>query len=99
MHVSYKDDRLRRLAEDPSYSQKRWGPEVVKAYRKKIQLIQAAVDDRDLYASRALRLEKLQGDRAGTYSIRLNKQFRLVVTFDTDQRGRTVVVIEIVDYH
>ncbi len=36
---------------------------------------------------------------AGTSSIRLNKQFRLILKFATDNDGRVVIVIEMVDYH
>ena len=42
-----------------------------------------------------LRLEKLKGDRAGQYSIRINDQFR--VCFKWSEAGPEEV--EIVDYH
>ena len=48
---------------------------------------------------RSLRLEQLKGNRAGTSSIRLNDQFRLIIKFETDDGGRMVIVIEMVDYH
>lgn len=99
MRIIFGDDRLRKLAEDASYSPKRWGPEVLRAYRKKIQVLRSAVDERDLYAMRSLRLERLAGDRAGTSSIRLNQQFRLILQFQTESDGRVVIVIEMVDYH
>lgn len=98
MRVEYDDDDLRRLAEDPGFRPKRWGPDVIRAYRKKIQILHAATDERDLRALRSLRLERLSGDRAGTSSIRLNDQFRLILTFRTEN-GRVVVVLELVDYH
>jgi toxin HigB-1 len=96
--VEYHDEVLRRLAEEPAYRPQRWGPEVIKAYRKKIQLILAATDERDLRAMRSLRLEQLSGDRQGTSSIRLNDQFRLILTFKTDGE-RVAVILELVDYH
>lgn len=99
VRVVFRDKRLRRLAEDASYCPRQWGPDIRKAYRKKIQLLQQANDERDLYALRSLHLEKLQGDRVGTSSIRVNDQFRLILTFETDEDGRMVVVIEMVDYH
>ncbi len=99
MRILYKNDELRKAAEDASYTPKRWGPDIVKAYHKKIQILTAAADERDLRAMRSLRLEQLKGDRAGTSSIRLNKQFRLILKFATDSDGRLVIVIELVDYH
>lgn len=87
------------MAEDASYAPKRWGSNIVKAYRKKIQILAHVVDERDLRALRSLHLEQLKGDRAGTFSIRLNKQFRLILKFATDSDGRVVIIIEMVDYH
>lgn len=99
MRILFEDDELRRMAEDASYTPKRWGSNIVKAYRKKIQILAHAVDERDLRALRSLHLEQLKGDRAGTFSIRLNKQFRLILKFATDSDGRVVIIIEMVDYH
>lgn len=99
LRIVFEDDDLRRVAEDASYAPKRWGADIVKAYRKRIQVLRSAVDERDLYALRSLRLEQLSGDRAGTSSIRLNKQLRLIIKFRTDDDGRVVIVIELVDYH
>jgi len=96
--IEYCDEMLRRLTEDPDYRLRRWGADVVKAYRRKIQIILAATDERDLRAMRSLRLEQLSGDREGTSSIRLNDQFRLILTFKTDGE-RVAVVLELVDYH
>ncbi|PHV09509.1 type II toxin-antitoxin system RelE/ParE family toxin [Chitinimonas sp. BJB300] len=41
------------------------------------------------------RLEKLHGDRVGTYSIRINDQFRICFSFDNG----SAFEVEIVDYH
>ncbi|WP_370644397.1 type II toxin-antitoxin system RelE/ParE family toxin [Nesterenkonia sp. LB17] len=99
LRIAFEDDELRRMAEDAAYAPKRWGPELVRAYRRKIQVLHAASDERDLRAMRSLRLEQLRGDRAETSSIRINKQFRLIIRFRTDDDGRVVTVIEMVDYH
>lgn len=99
VRILFEDDELRRLAEDASYAPKQWGSDIVKAYRKKIQILRSVMDERDLRALRSLHLEQLKGNRAGTSSIRLNKQFRLILKFATDDEGRVVIVIEMVDYH
>ncbi|WP_268876440.1 type II toxin-antitoxin system RelE/ParE family toxin [Corynebacterium yudongzhengii] len=72
---------------------------MVKAYRKKIPILVNAKDEHDLRALRSLHLKQLKGDRAGTSSIRLNKQFRLILKFTTDSDGCSVIVIDMVDYH
>ena len=98
MPVEYCDEVLRRLAEEPEFAPKGWSCDVIKAYRKRIQLIVAAHDERDLYAMRGLRLEQLKGDRNGQCSIRLTDQFRLILTLKT-QGDRVAILLEIVDYH
>ena len=99
MRITFEDDVLRRLADDPDFNPKQWGRDVIRAYRKKLQLLDAAQDERDLRAVKSLRLEKLEGNRAGTSSIRLNDQYRLILRFTTDASGRVAVVLELVDYH
>lgn len=97
--IEYDDDELRRLAEDLDFQPRRWGRDVVVAYRKKVQILMDAKDERDLRAMRSLNLEKLKGKRTGQSSVRLNDQFRLILTFRTGDDGRIVVVLELVDYH
>lgn len=99
MDIEYGDPDLRCLAEDPDFSPRQWSRDVVTSYRKKIQILRSATDERDLRNMRSLNLEKLKGDRDGTWSIRLNDQFRLILTFHTGNAGRVTVVLELVDYH
>lgn len=98
MRVEFRDEVLRRLAQEHEYTPQGWDRDVIKSYRKKVQLISAATDERDLYAMRGLRMEKLKGDRLGQTSMRLNDQFRLILTFKTEG-DRVAVLLEVVDYH
>lgn len=99
MQIEYGDDWLRRLAEDEDIRAPEWGDDVLRSYRKKIQILMSATDERDLGALRGLRFEKLKGTHRGSYSIRLNDQYRLILRFRTEPSGRVVTVIELVDYH
>jgi len=63
-----------------------------------MQLIRAAVDERAFYAMKSLHYEKLKGQRKHDRSMRLNKQYRLVIQLE-DVNGKTVVIISIEDYH
>ncbi len=63
--------------------------------RRKLDMINAARVVEDLRIPPANRLEKLKGDLAGRYSIRINDQFRVVFRF-TDGQARDVSVV---DYH
>lgn len=77
----------------------RHGPDVVNAFVRAMARIEAAVDERDLYRQGGLRYEKLRGSRAGQRSIRLNKQWRLILRPDFDAQGNFLWIVELVDYH
>jgi proteic killer suppression protein len=98
MDVRFADDRLRKLEVDPSFTGE-FGQDVVRSYRKKMQFIRAATDERAFYAMKSLHFEKLQGKRSHQHSMRLNKRWRLVIEFEKSQSGKVVVVVSIEDYH
>ena len=99
MRIDFEDDDLRRLYEERDFVLPRIGPDITRAFRKAVGLLAAASNRADLRNYRALRLKKLQGDRQGQHSVRLNRQWRLTIRFDTDSDGQLLIVIEIVDYH
>lgn len=99
MRIAFEDDDLRRLYEDRDFALPRIGPEVTRAFRKAVGYLLAAPTQADLRNYRALRLKKLQGNRQGQHSVRLNRQWRLILRFETDSDGQLLIVIEIVDYH
>jgi proteic killer suppression protein len=98
MDVTFKDESLDRLETDASFHAG-FGGSIVNAYRKRIQQIRAATDERTLYAYRSLRFEKLHGDREGQHSLRLNDQWRLIVELCGESTKKTVLIVEIIDYH
>ena len=98
MEVDFADDDLDRLEVDPAFSAG-YGPEIVRGFRKAIGAIRAAHDERDLYAVRGLRFEKLDGKRKHQYSLRINKQWRLIVELHGEASRKQVQVIGVEDYH
>jgi proteic killer suppression protein len=72
---------------------------MVKAFRKRMQTIRAARDERDFYALQSLRFEKLKGARSHQHSMRLNDQWRLILEFEGKGEKKTLVVVGIEDYH
>jgi proteic killer suppression protein len=71
-------------------------PEAIQrvAHRKLLQL-HAATRIGTLRVPPANRLERLKGDRAGQYSIRINRQWRVCF----DWRDGNAYSVEITDYH
>ena len=98
MEVRFEDPTLERLEADPNFTNGMDGA-LDKAFRKRLQFIRAAADERAFYAMKSLHYEKLQGDRAGQRSMRLNDQWRLIVRLEEDDAGKQVVVVSIADYH
>ena len=99
MQLKFEDNDLERLAYDPQVDTTRWTPDVTKAFRRVIFLVENAKDDRDIRALRALRLEKQNGKRAGTSSVRINSQYRLILRFKAAANDKIAVIIKAVDYH
>ena len=65
------------------------------AARRKLLYLDNAEDIQDLRAPPGNRLEKLSGNRAGQYSIRINDQWRICFEWSNNRAGN----VEIVDYH
>ncbi len=96
MIIGYADEATRdvHIGVD-SRAARRFGATVRDGARRKLDLIGAATDVRDLAVPLGNRLEKLKGRLAGFYSIRVNDQFRIVFKFQADQASR----VQLVDYH
>jgi proteic killer suppression protein len=74
---------------------RRLPPDVQRRAHRKMLLLDAAEALGDLRVPPGNRLERLRGDRAGQYSIRVNDQWRICFRW---KRG-DVYDVEIADYH
>jgi len=98
MRVRFGDDKLDRLEADPKFDAG-FQQAVIVAFRRRMQMIRSAVDERDLRKITSHHFEKLRGDRTGQYSMRLNDQWRLILTIEGEGDQKTIVVLKIEDYH
>lgn len=98
MEVQYDDSELKKIATDPRATGG-FAPAVVKAFRRRIQQIEAALDERDFYALKSLHYEKLKGKRKHYRSMRLNKQMRLILAIEESTPKNIVHIVSIEDYH
>lgn len=74
---------------------KRLPADIQRVALRKLLMLDAAVSLEDLSVPPANRLEKLKGDRAGQWSIRINDQWRVCFVW----RDGNADNVEIVDYH
>ncbi len=63
--------------------------------RRKLVMLDAASELKDLRVPPGNRLEALRGDRKGQHSIRINNQWRICCKW----KGRDAHEVEIADYH
>lgn len=70
-------------------------PDVQRLAFYKLRQLNAAGQVADLRVPPGNKLEKLKGDRAGQYSIRINRQWRICFAW-TDQGPERVTIV---DYH
>lgn len=69
--------------------------DIQRTARRKLLYLDDAESLQDIQAVPGHRLEKLKGDRAGQYSIRINDQWRICFEWRADK----AVNAEIIDYH
>jgi proteic killer suppression protein len=74
---------------------KRFPPPMQRSALRKLLILDAAESPDDLRNPPGNRLEKLQGDREGQYSIRINDQWRVCFRWDAGDGYE----VEVTDYH
>ncbi len=70
-------------------------PDILRPALRKLLMVNAATNVSDLRHPPGNRLERLTGDRAGQYSIRINDQWRVCFVWQAGDAYQ----VEIVDYH
>ena len=97
MDVEHEDKDLERLEFEARFNAG-LDQALVKAFRKVMQWIRLAPDERDFYALKSLHFEKLRGSKTDR-SMRLNDQWRLIVEIRRVGGRKRLVIKRIADYH
>lgn len=95
MDVEFRNRRLKRYYTDRGAAGK-LPAQVAGAYLDAINLLRAADDLSALRANKGARLEQLAGQMQGLYSIRLNRQWRLILK---EGDGDAVIIVWDVNNH
>lgn len=101
MRVGFKTDYLEYLYRAPLEEIKGKHPfpkEIIKQYKKKVQLLTVISKLEQLKQFRGLNFEFLKGDRKEECSVRLNKQYRLVFE-QTKENEISVILINEISKH
>jgi proteic killer suppression protein len=96
MILTYGNKLAKDLVEEnPTKELRTFPTDLLRAARKKLAMLHAARELRDLLSPPGNRLEKLKGERKDEYSIRINDQWRIVFRFS----GGNAQEVRVEDYH
>lgn len=97
MILRFADETLERLYYHGTGGE-HYSQGIVEAFIRRVRAIEGAADERDFRAMKSLHFEKFKSSK-NRYSMRLNKSWRLILTFEKDKDGKTVVIIEINNHY
>lgn len=99
MFVTFKETYLQDLYENGKTSDKkhRFQPEIVKRYRKCIDVLLGAQSIEKLKQINSLNYEALKGDKQGISSIRVNNKYRVEFTIRETMDEPVITVCNIID--
>lgn len=95
MIVSFADRATEALFHGRASGARRFPPGIRIAAVRKLDMLNAAYELRDMRMPPGNRLEALKGDRKGMHSIRVNDQWRIVFRWERGDAHE----VAIVDYH
>jgi|SRR5690606_10938619 len=97
MKVFFDSEELKDLFEcapDHLLGKQKFPTSVIKQYQANVNILKVVKEINVLRSFRSLNFESLKGDLKGKYSIRLNKQYRLI--FKINRNGEVeILIIEI----
>jgi proteic killer suppression protein len=94
MDIEFRDEKL-ALVETDRAAETKLSVSVINSLRKKLGIMRAAPDERTLRNWKSLHYEKMDGEEK---SIRLNDQYRLIFTLNTECRPNKAIVLRIWDH-
>ena len=98
MDLDFRTGQAEKLWTDKGFTAGFARP-VIKAYRKAIQYIRNAKDERDLRAMRSFNYKKMKGNRSHQHCMRLNDQYRLILEVEEANKGKKIWIVGVEDYH
>ena len=81
MELTYKNEKLKELCENPKYNKelvKKYGSDVAKKLPQRIKQLEAFNSLNDIPINPPFRRHKLSGDREGKFAINITNQYRLI---------------------
>lgn len=99
MIVSFDKEYLQTLYLEGRSTEKkhRFQSDIIKRYKRCVDYLKAAPNREALYLFNSLNFEALSGDKAGLFSIRVNKKYRIEFTLEDIQDEPIITLCNIVE--
>lgn len=99
MIVSFEKDYLKQLYEKGKTGEKkhRFQPQTVVRYKRCVDYLKAAGCKEHLFLFNSLHFEALKGDKAGLFSVRVDKQYRLEFRLQENAQQPVLTVCHLVE--
>lgn len=99
MLVTFEETYLQELFETGKTTDKKhhFQPQIVKLYQKRVEMLAAAPQPETLFQFNSLHFEALKGDKIGKFSIRVNNQYRIEFTLNTDSKQPLITICNITE--
>jgi proteic killer suppression protein len=98
MRFRFRDNNLELLYTQGEGAAK-FPREVVNAFVRRIRHIEAAKDERDLRVPPSVHYERLKAKYKGQDSMRLNREWRLIISVREDKQGKYVLIHEVNNHY
>ena len=98
MDVIFSDKKLELIETDQAHETK-LPVAIIKSCRQKFVYLRSAHDERDLRNWKSLHYEKLQGDREGQRSVRINDKWRIVFELDKDTDPTKIIILAVENHY
>src|SRR5687768_17225663 len=97
MIVQFSNAYMEKLFQDKAVPGKpKYSREVIAKFKKTILMLQFADNIREIRSFKGLNFEALKGDLKGFYSVRIDKQYRLILSID---RNEKITLVEFITVH
>lgn len=98
IEVRYRTRQLRKVCEDASVAERKYGAAAADKIQRRIDQIRAVDSVEELVQFGIGRCHPLQGKRKGQYAMDLTQPYRLIFE-KVNEQIVAVEILEIVDYH
>lgn len=104
MLIEFNQEYLRELYEQGKTSDKkhRFQPQIIKGYRRAVDILKATKRIEDLFPFKGLHFEALTGDKKGSFSIRANEKYRVEFTINEaggEQIATLCLILELSNHY